>query len=276
MKISKLQIENYRLLKEFQLELEEELSLVLGKNNTGKTSILSILEKFLSQTSKVKFHFNDFNNEFKGVLKSLIESPDDIEEAHFKPLGIRLNLIIEYDASDDLSNISKVMMDLDPDNTFIAIGFEYTIAHQEYLLLKKNYTEFANKEKGKVAAAIAEGRTYRARILYDLLQHDHARYFKPGRKSFAYDLATKSINYETNIDLIKEEIGIREIINFKYISAKREVNNKERNNTLSIQTSRIYKIAEATREQTEAVEKFKDRLTDTDNDLSSIYDSLFK
>lgn len=276
MKISKLQIENYRLLKQFQLELEEELSLVIGKNNTGKTSILSILEKFLSQSDKVKFHFNDFNNEFKTELKALIESPDHIAEDDFRPLGIRLNLIIEYDANDDLSNISKVMMDLDPNNTFIAIGFEYTIAHEEYLLLKKNYTEFAIKEKGKVAAAIAVGKTYRARILYDLLQHDHAKYFKLGRKSFAYDHTTKSIKYETNIDLIKEEIGIKEIINFKYISAKREVTNKERNNTLSAQTSRIYKSTEVTNEQTEVVEKFKDRLTETDDDLSSIYDTLFE
>lgn len=276
MKIVKLQIENYRLLKNTQLELEEELSLIIGKNNTGKTSILSILEKFLSQSDKVKFHFNDFNNDFKVALKTILESPDEIGVADFKPLGIRLNLIIEYDASDDLSNISKVMMDLNPENTFIALGFEYTIAHEEYLLLKKDYSEFVVKENGKVAAATALGKIYRARIIYDFLQHSHAKYFKLGRKSFAYDHTTKSIKYETYIDLIREEIGIKEIINFKYISAKREVTNKERNNTLSTQTSRIYKSAEATNEQTEAVEKFKDRLTETDDDLSSIYDSLFK
>lgn len=271
-----VEIENYRLLKKFKLELEEELSLVIGKNNTGKTSILSILEKFLSQSDKLKFHFNDFNNDFKAELKSIIESPEDIGKADFKPVGIRLNLIIEYDSNDDLSNISKVMMDLDPDNTFIALGFEYTMAHEEYLQLKKDCTEFANKENGKAAAAIAAGKTYRARILYDLLQQDHAKYFKLGRKTFAFDHITKSIKYETRIDLVKEEIGIKEIINFKYISAKREVTNKERNNTLSTQTSRIYKSTEATNEQTEAVEKFKDRLTETDDDLSSIYDSLFK
>lgn len=276
MKIVKIQIENYRLLKQFQLELEDELSLVIGKNNTGKTSILSILEKFLSPSDKVKFYFNDFNNEFKAALKTLIESPDDITKAEFKPFGIRLNLIIEYDASDDLSNISKVMMDLDPDNTFIALGFEYSIAHEEYLLLKRDYADFSNKENGKIATATAAGKTYKARILYDLLQYDHAKYFKPGRKSFAYDHANKSIKYETNIDLIKEEIGIKEIINFKYISAKREVTNKDRNNTLSTQTSRIYKSAEATKEQIEAVEKFKNRLTETDDDLSGIYESLFK
>lgn len=46
MKISKLQIENFRLLKNFSMDLEEDLSLVIGKNNTGKTSILFVLDKF--------------------------------------------------------------------------------------------------------------------------------------------------------------------------------------------------------------------------------------
>ena len=45
MKIFKIQVENYRLLKNFSIDLEDELSLVIGKNNTGKTPILSVLDK---------------------------------------------------------------------------------------------------------------------------------------------------------------------------------------------------------------------------------------
>ena len=50
MKINKLKIENFRLLKNFQLDLENELSLVIGKNNCGKTSLLAVLDKFLNQS----------------------------------------------------------------------------------------------------------------------------------------------------------------------------------------------------------------------------------
>ena len=42
MKITKIKVKNFRLLKEFELDLEESLSLVIGKNNCGKTSLLSI------------------------------------------------------------------------------------------------------------------------------------------------------------------------------------------------------------------------------------------
>ena len=39
MKIKKIKIENFRLLKNFELDLEDKLSLVIGKNNCGKTSL---------------------------------------------------------------------------------------------------------------------------------------------------------------------------------------------------------------------------------------------
>lgn len=48
MKIKEIKVENFRLLKDFTLEMEEELSLVIGKNNVGKTSLLVILDKFLN------------------------------------------------------------------------------------------------------------------------------------------------------------------------------------------------------------------------------------
>ncbi len=38
MKISKIKVKNYRLLKDFDIDLEDELSLIIGKNNCGKTN----------------------------------------------------------------------------------------------------------------------------------------------------------------------------------------------------------------------------------------------
>ena len=55
MKIKKIEVENFRLLKTFSMDLENELSLVIGKNNTGKTSILSVLDKFINEKSKFSY-----------------------------------------------------------------------------------------------------------------------------------------------------------------------------------------------------------------------------
>ena len=35
MKIEKIKVENFRSLKNFKIELEETMSLIVGKNNTG-------------------------------------------------------------------------------------------------------------------------------------------------------------------------------------------------------------------------------------------------
>lgn len=60
-KIVKFEVTNYRLLKEFSVDIEEELSLIIGKNNSGKTSLLSVLDKFL----------NSKKIEFEALFKSL-------------------------------------------------------------------------------------------------------------------------------------------------------------------------------------------------------------
>ena len=46
MKIIKVEISHFRALDNFVLEIEEDLSVIIGKNNTGKTSLLSILDIF--------------------------------------------------------------------------------------------------------------------------------------------------------------------------------------------------------------------------------------
>lgn len=51
MYLSKITVQNFRLLKNFSVDLEKELSLIIGKNNSGKTSLLYLLDKV--------FHWKD-------------------------------------------------------------------------------------------------------------------------------------------------------------------------------------------------------------------------
>ena len=271
MRVFKIEIENYRLLKGFSMGLEKELSLVIGKNNTGKTSILSILNKCLNPSERNKFSFDDLNIDFKKELKEKIEAGEAIAEDVYKPSGVRLRLFIEYTEEDNLSNISRVMMDLDPDNNVVVLGFEYALDYNGYTRLRREYQEFGLKEKQKEQ----DKPGYKIRTLIDFLQSNHAEYFKTRKCSLAYDPATKRASENSYIDLEKEKINIADIINFKYISAKRDVANKDVDKTLSGQTSRIYRRTETNEEQNRAVEDFKDKLSETDTHLSSIYKKLF-
>lgn len=46
--LEKVEIVNYRMLKDFELDLKTDLSLIVGKNNCGKTSLLTVMDKFLN------------------------------------------------------------------------------------------------------------------------------------------------------------------------------------------------------------------------------------
>ena len=271
MKIYKIQIENFRLLKNFSIDIEDELSLVIGKNNSGKTSILSALDKFLNRSDNNKFHFDDFNIDFKEELSVLING-DILQPEYYTEVGIKLKIFIEYSETCNLENLSRVTMDLDPDNNLIVLGFEYILPYDKYIDLKRDWAEFKIKEEHKQEL----NNEYTAKKLYNFLADKSYNYFHYQRKSIEINKDTQNLNDNNYIDLDKELISTKDIINFKYISARRDVANKDVDKTLSTQTSIIYERTEAKQKQSEAVEGFKDKLSETDDQLSKIYVDLFK
>ncbi|NLR82028.1 ATP-dependent nuclease [Chitinophaga eiseniae] len=271
MRISKIEIENFRLLKNFSMDLENELSLVIGKNNMGKTSILLVLEKFLNPSDGNRFSFDDFNTEYKKMIKVLIEDPILMTEEDYKPLGIKMRLFIEYNQQDNLSNISRLMMDLNPLNNVIVLGFEYSLEYRKYHKMKDDFKKFQTSEEQKVK----KDNKYKPKSAFDFLKHRQEDFFSLIRKSLEYNIETKTVNESVFLNLGKEQISIKDVINFKYISARRDVTNKDVDKTLSTQTSRIYEKTESPDEQNKAVEDFKDKLSETDDHLSGIYKTLF-
>ncbi len=268
MQIKKIEVENFRLLKKFSMDLEEDLSLVIGKNNTGKTSILFVLDKFLNEKSK--FSYDDFNIDLKNELEALIKSVDIPKE--FTPKGIKLKIFIKYNEKDDLSNVSRVLMDLNPANNKIVLGFEYILTFTKFLTLKTDYDAFDKREKQKVK----ENKKTESRGINDFLKEGLDKYFSIQKLSFEYDLATNAVNESNSINIESEKISIKDIISFKYIPARRDVTNKDKENTLSKQTSALYKKNEDSEEKLSATEEFIDQLSETDIKLTGIYSGLFE
>src|SRR5690606_10448367 len=65
-------------------------------------------------------------------------------------LGITCKLFIEYHEKDDLVNLSKVLMDLDPDNKTVVIGYEYVLHPDQFLKLKSAYFDFNEEQLKKI------------------------------------------------------------------------------------------------------------------------------
>ena len=56
MKITQLSVTNFRLLDDITINIEDDITLIVGKNNTGKTSLFEIINLFLGGKYKISFH----------------------------------------------------------------------------------------------------------------------------------------------------------------------------------------------------------------------------
>ncbi len=55
MYLKKLHVENYRLLKDVEISLDKSLTLFVGKNNTGKTSLMEVIKFLISSNTCLPF-----------------------------------------------------------------------------------------------------------------------------------------------------------------------------------------------------------------------------
>ena len=257
MKIARIEISNFRLLKDFTLDLEDELSLVIGKNNTGKTSVLACLEKLVIQSDGRHVTYEDFNVELRSLLENILLGEKEIgAEEDYVPLGIELRILVTYGELDNLSKISPLIMSLDPEDNNIVLSFEYRISFGKLNELKNNYIEEAERFGNRPGL---------------FLKENLGKYFGP--------IVKKSLLYSDDkqfIDLNKEKINLKDILSIQFISAKRNVTNRKDDKTLSNQTSNLYRQVDESEEQQEAAENFKKELRKTDDKLSGIYQQMFE
>lgn len=272
MVIKQIRVKNFRLLKDFVIDLQPELSLVIGKNNVGKTSLLTVLDKFLNSSKERtgKFKYNDFNLDFQKEIEAMLEQPH-MDETTYRAtdFSISLRLIIEYSDTDSLDNIgNKILTNLEDDNNYFALGFDYRLDYSSYERLISDYLQAKSK--------YTERHPGRPFDKHEYLESYQQRYFQIIRKSVHVEKEDMTLDEKRVIKLDGlQGFRLDNVINFEYISARRCVDNKDVDHTLSSQTSDIYKAQENSTENVEAREKFIESLKDTDQTLTEIYDDIF-
>ncbi|WP_164557919.1 AAA family ATPase [Massilia atriviolacea] len=263
MKLTKLQIKNFRSLNNLEVDLEEYISIIVGKNNSGKTSLLLSLERFLSGPQS-RFEFDDFNIGFQKHLIELMKDRIPPPEPYLF-CGISLRFFIEYSDDDDLANVgNKVIMDLDPANRWIVLDFLYHLPSENLDILKRDFAAQRDQKKDRAKDALT------------FLQENYGRYFKLTRRSVLFDHVAQNVKEDTYVDLAKEDVRIEDIISFKRINARRSVSNKNSDHGLSSMSAKIYSAMSDDAGAEEVFETFKEALGDTDGKLDKIYSDLFK
>jgi predicted ATP-dependent endonuclease of OLD family len=97
-KITTIEVENFRLLHNVSLNLEDETTVVVGRNNCGKTSLSDVIRKFLSERST--FEIEDFSSacydNFCAAHRAHLRGAD-VEEVRALVPSIELRLHVSYD-----------------------------------------------------------------------------------------------------------------------------------------------------------------------------------
>ena len=121
MKLIKASIKNFRLLHDVDITFDENTTSVVGKNNSGKTSLSLIFNMFLTENNK-HFPFEEFSLKshvkFIKTFQTYGEITEENKEEKIKEIQseipkIQLRLTLKYGAEDNWANIKPFFTNLE-------------------------------------------------------------------------------------------------------------------------------------------------------------------
>lgn len=197
MYISKIAIKNFRLLKSVVLCLEKQTTVIVGRNNSGKTSLTELFRRILEESSP-RFKLEDFSlgvHEQFWTAFELYQTGAEEDEIRGVLPAIKAELTIEYeDNGTDLSPISNFVIDLDPDCTKAQMNILYAL------------------EDGKIQS------------LFEALEPEKTSFFKAMKeripKFFKASLEAEDPNDSTNRKIL-EFSSLRALLQSGFVNAQR-------------------------------------------------------
>ena len=251
--LKKMKVKNFRLLKDFKLDFKDELSLVIGKNNCGKTSALIILDKMLNSS---KIMWEDINLEYQKDLYKKIMDFDMSDQEKVESLeAVNLQLFIEYNDNDSYANIQKFMMDLSPDNNTIVLEFISLIPVKKIIELK----EIINEKKLKDFISFSK-----------FVSKNFSNFFEIKKYSRGFDAELNQITQDRSEEIDNKDI--QKVIKVAGIRADRAVSNDDRNHVLSDLTGKYFSSYKAAKDKSESVfTRLEEKLEEADKELYKIY-----
>ncbi|MBF4354269.1 ATP-dependent endonuclease, partial [Vibrio anguillarum] len=129
MKIKNVRIKNYRLLKDVSFSIDEKTTIIVGRNNTGKTSFAEAFRSFLNHAGP-KVRYEDFNQScLSGFEDALNAHQGEAEDDVVRPMlpTIELELLINYkENADEYGVLGDFIIDFNDQlfETIILISYQ--------------------------------------------------------------------------------------------------------------------------------------------------------
>lgn len=130
MKITKVSICNFRLLEGVELGLEAETTVIVGRNNSGKTSLTEFFRRLLDDSPQ-RFRLEDFSLGVHGLFRKVYDAhqkgADDEDVRGLLPT-IETEITIEYADGEDFGALSHFVIDLNDTCNIVQINVRYELA----------------------------------------------------------------------------------------------------------------------------------------------------
>lgn len=155
MKLANISIKNFRLLKDINITLEDRTTVIVGRNNSGKTSFTELFEHFFSNNT-IHFSLDDFSlPSYENFFNAYVLKSQGKEESIIREMipSIEVVLTFSYDSSmKDSGPLGNFIIDLDSACTTAIASMRYLLsdgkidAFFEGLEDPKKITTAAHKE----------------------------------------------------------------------------------------------------------------------------------
>jgi len=170
MHLHQVDIKNFRLLEKVDLFLEERTTVIVGRNNTGKTSLTELFRRLLSDSPT--FRLEDFSlsvhEQFWKAFECKCEGCEESKIREALPI-IEIKLTVSYnkDAS-NLGLLGDFIIDLNPECTDVLIVIRYQLKDGEIGAFFEGFKPVAaDQKKAEFFREIKERvpKCYAARVL---------------------------------------------------------------------------------------------------------------
>lgn len=262
---------NFRALRDAEIQVDASTTLIVGRNNSGKTSFVNLFEKFFSPSDDVKFVLEDFTTsriadleharrQFADAAQLQAAGDSEAGEAlRSKALelvpAIRLAITIDYDEKDDLAPISAAILDLD--ETCHSVRIIATLAADDPAKLLADFSEAARRAGSQFDS-------------YKWLRRKFNEYFTATYR--AVSPVDDSVTRELKPSAVRSILAIR----FIYAQNKFDDTPADKARTLSKTFEAYYRASSSDDKRGQNVDRIEDALALASKELDANYDELFE
>lgn len=129
MHLAKIEVKNFRLLHDITISLERQTTVIVGRNNCGKTSLTEIMKRLLSGNN-LSFRLEDFSFcAHKNFWDAFVAASRGMKEQDIREIlpAIEIQLHFSYEKNETLGLLSDFIVDLNPDCTEALIVVRYAL-----------------------------------------------------------------------------------------------------------------------------------------------------